>query len=167
MKPELPLSRVLPASDIPPGGRTVRIEASAEERKAVAKTLGLPAIASLTANFTAKPSGRDRIAVTGRVRADVTQLCVISAEPLEAHVEEEVELSFSPDGVAFDDMSPDIADDAPDLMENEQIDLGVVAVEFLSLGLEPYPRKPGAVFAPEPIADETRNPFSVLRDLKQ
>ena len=42
------------------------------------------------------------------------------------------------------------------------VDLGALATEFLILGLDPYPRKPGAVFEPprERAADE--GPFAAL-----
>jgi hypothetical protein len=47
------------------------------------------------------------------------------------------------------------------------VDLGVLATEFLILGLDPYPRKTGAVFQPlqERGIDET--PFSALGALKK
>ena len=48
--------------------------------------------------------------------------------------------------------------------------LGQVAVEFLALGLDPYPRKPGAQFAagPEPeIGEKTRQPFASLAALRK
>ena len=34
----------------------------------------------------------------------------------------------------------------PDEIVNGKIDLGAVAAEFLALGLDPYPRKPGVDF---------------------
>ena len=33
------------------------------------------------------------------------------------------------------------------------VDLGAVATEFLLLGIDPYPRKPGAVFEAPPAGD--------------
>ena len=35
----------------------------------------------------------------------------------------------------------------PDEIMDGQIDLGALAAEFLVLGLDPYPRKPGADFS--------------------
>ena len=47
-----------------------------------------------------------------------------------------------------------------------RIDLGVLAAEFLALGLDPYPRKPGADFAAPAEADiSTDSPFAALRQL--
>ena len=39
--------------------------------------------------------------------------------------------------------------DPPDEIIDGTIDLGQLAAEFLALGLDPYPRKPGALFASE------------------
>jgi hypothetical protein len=47
------------------------------------------------------------------------------------------------------------------------VDLGALATEFLILGLDPYPRKPGAIFQSpqQTVADES--PFSSLAALKK
>ena len=48
------------------------------------------------------------------------------------------------------------------------VDLGAIATEFLLLGIDPYPRKPGVVF--EALADDeydTAQPFSALAALKK
>jgi hypothetical protein len=44
-----------------------------------------------------------------------------------------------------------------------------VVAEFLVLGIDPYPRKPGEVFTPpEPAGDAKRdNPFAALEKLKK
>jgi len=53
-------------------------------------------------------------------------------------------------------------EDAPDPIVDGKIDLGALAVEFMALGLDPYPRKPGAEFTP-PASDEALDsPFDAL-----
>jgi hypothetical protein len=47
------------------------------------------------------------------------------------------------------------------------IDLGAVATEFLLLGLNPYPRKPGVEFQPPPDASSDEGPFAALAALKK
>ena len=70
------------------------------------------------------------------------------------------------------DQIPDVIDpdapDGPEPLVNGAADLGAVATEFLLLGIDPYPRKPDAVFdAPEgPGQDAGANPFAVLAKLK-
>ncbi len=60
-----------------------------------------------------------------------------------------------------------MAEDPPEPIVNGAIDLGALAVEFLMLGLDPYPRKPGAVFEPviAPV-DPADHPFAALGALK-
>ena len=43
------------------------------------------------------------------------------------------------------------------------VDLGALATEFLILGLDPYPRKPGAVFQPPPEAKPDESPVRRAR----
>ena len=48
------------------------------------------------------------------------------------------------------------------------VDLGAVASEFLLLGIDPYPRKPGVKFEPPPRAgDAAAHPFAALEALKK
>ena len=47
------------------------------------------------------------------------------------------------------------------------VDLGVVATEFLSLGIDPYPRKAGVEFAAPAVEDDTPHPFAALAALKK
>ena len=42
------------------------------------------------------------------------------------------------------------------------VDLGAIATEFLILGLDPYPRKPGAVFEPPRERDSDGGAFAAL-----
>jgi hypothetical protein len=47
------------------------------------------------------------------------------------------------------------------------VDLGALATEFLILGLDPYPRKAGAVFQPPARAQPDESPFAALAKLKK
>ena len=58
------------------------------------------------------------------------------------------------------------AEDPPDPLVGDHIDLGAVAREFVALGLDPYPRKPGVVFAYEEDAPGEESPFARLAALK-
>jgi hypothetical protein len=59
-------------------------------------------------------------------------------------------------------------DDPPDTIIDGKIDLGALAAEFMALGLDPYPRKPGVAFA-EIVDDEVieESPFAQLAGLKK
>jgi len=170
-----PFSRPLRVDALPGKGATQSIEADADERTALAKLNHLPAIASLSATFKLSRSGRDSVRVTGAVRAEVTQVCVVTLEPFPASVDEPVDILFEPPakdpkqrGGAEKEEDLDLtAADPPDVIVDGVIDLGVLAAEFLALGLDPYPRKPGVAFAAPARADDTPSPFAALAELKQ
>ena len=42
------------------------------------------------------------------------------------------------------------------------VDLGAIATEYFLLGIDPYPRKEGAVFEPRLAKDPAANPFAAL-----
>ena len=164
---------------LPDLGREVTIEATEAERDALATQLGIPAIKRLTATFRVRPIAKDGVRVTGEVRGEVTQTCVVSLEPVDEAVVEPVDLKFLPpsaiepekliraededrEGIELD---PN-AEDPPEPLIDNLIDLGVIAAEFLALGLDPYPRKPGVTFvSPEP-EEPLPSPFAALAKLK-
>ena len=131
------------------------------------------AIAKLSASFTLRRSGRDGAKVSGVVRADVTQVCIVTLEPFAASVDEPVDVVFAPPAKAVparrgvqEEVNLDLtAEDPPDTIVDGVVDLGALAAEFLALGLDPYPRKPGVEFA-EPAPSETDSPFAALAGLK-
>jgi uncharacterized metal-binding protein YceD (DUF177 family) len=57
------------------------------------------------------------------------------------------------------------ADDPPDVLEGDALDLGAYVVEHLTLEIDPFPRKPGAAFVP-PEPEPEASPFAVLKGLK-
>lgn len=59
------------------------------------------------------------------------------------------------------------AADAPEPLIGGGVDLGEIATEFLILGLDPYPRKPDAIFQLAPAGDDSANPFAALAALKK
>ena len=64
---------------------------------------------------------------------------------------------------ASDEETPD----PPEPIENGIIDLCRVATDALYLAVDPYPRKPGAVFKPVvEAADPEDHPFAALKALK-
>jgi hypothetical protein len=52
----------------------------------------------------------------------------------------------------------------PEPLVGGVVDLGAIATEFLVLGLDPYPRKPGAIFEPPQEREPDENPFAALAD---
>jgi len=141
------------------------------ERTAIAKALGLVAISRFDVRFNVRRIAADGLQVTGTVSATVTQTCVVTLDPVENEVDEAVDLSFSPsadtDPGDVDAEAPFEAPDPPEALVNGRIDLAAIAVEFLQLGLDPYPRKPGAEFQASADGDQIESPFSALASLKR
>lgn len=171
--PDLPLSRPIAVDDIPSDGLTLTVRASEAERAALARLNGLVALASLEAPLRLRHEPGGGVGVTGTVEAAVTQTCVVSLEPFEARVQEPVDVHFlSPAGLesfraarqrALAQDDPEEVDE-PDLVEDGRIDVGALVAEHLTLGLDPYPRKPGATLPiTVPEDDESTSPFAVLR----
>lgn len=169
-----PFSRLVRVESVSADGLEQTIEANEAERAALAKLNGLPGIARLTARFALNRAGRGLIRVRGEVHAEVTQSCVVSLEPIEATVDEPVDVRFAlPPGESAGRRGPPAAaeaeslaldgEDPPDPIVDGRIDLGALAAEFMVLGLDPYPRKPGADFAPPAAEGEgASGPFAGL-----
>ena len=165
-----PLTRVVRIEALPMEGQTVTIEASAAEREALAKLYDLPAIAALTATLRVEPAGQGGARVTGAVRGELTQICVLTLEPFPATVEEAVDVRFAPGAeeesarrAARETLTLSLADeDGPDPVIDGKIDLGALAAEFFALGLDPYPRKPGAEFVAPAEPAPGDSPFAAL-----
>ena len=90
-----PLSRPVDVMNLPPQGTEIRVEATTEECNALAKDFGLPGIRSLSGDFKLKSSVKG-VHVTGTVRADVTQICVVTLDSFDSVIEEDVEESERP-----------------------------------------------------------------------
>jgi hypothetical protein len=165
-----PLHRLVTVDDVPPEGLDVTVEATTEEREALALLLGLPAVHALTGTFSVKGSPR-RLRVVGRVDARVRQICVVTLDAFEADLSEDVDITFAePQPPAADVAHPhtelSLERDLPDDIVDGKIDLGALTAEFLALGLDPYPRKPGVSFSYESREQPEASPFAALSRLK-
>jgi uncharacterized metal-binding protein YceD (DUF177 family) len=171
MTEEKLFSRVVRVDAIPREGQVIAIEAAPSEREELASLYRLPAIAALTATLRVEPWGRGGARVTGAVHGEVTQTCVVSLDPFPATVDEEVDVRFAPQTAASsgsvatkeaETFSP-VDEDEPDPIIDGTIDLGALTAEFLALGLDPYPRKPGLAFDEQRTNPEpTDSPFAAL-----
>lgn len=162
MTPEFPHPLVL--AHVPAGGQALRLEADPEQCAALARRMGILAVHSLTAELTLRPVEQGRIAVTGRLRAEVEQECVVSLEPVRQRVEEDVAWRLLPDG-----MEPSDGDDDPDDIEGPGgvADVGEALAQQLSLALDPYPKAPGARRPDDPGDTGPHGPFAMLAKLKR
>ena len=159
-------------ADIPATGRRFDLAADAGVRAAIAKFAGLLALPRFAATFELTRHGHDSVRVEGHISATVEQSCVFTLEPMEGQVEEDVDLVCAPpreptpsDGSRDEHAQPS---EPPETVRDGVVDLGAIAIEFLILGIDPYPRKPGAVFhAPQTEENVASRPFAALAALKK
>jgi len=161
-------------AQIPEGGLHRELEADEAQRKAMAELAGVREVVSAHASLDVTPKSGGRFHVAGRVRARIGQTCVVTLDPIESELDEPIDLMFAPpeqipalsalvdDGGEGDD---DI--DPPEPIEGGVIDLGRLATDALFLGIDPYPRKPDAVFDHEVTPPDPKDhPFAALKALK-
>jgi uncharacterized metal-binding protein YceD (DUF177 family) len=160
---------------IPDTGLHRDIEADGAAREAMAEVAGLREILSARASLDVTPERGGRVHVTGHVRARIGQTCVVTLDPIENEIDEPIDLIFAPP-----EQIPDLSDlvdeaaeseteipDPPEPIINGVIDLGRLATDALFLAVDPYPRRPDAVFDP-PVetADPIDHPFAALKALR-
>jgi hypothetical protein len=170
---ERPWSVPVSLHDIPESGRHLELLADETIRAAIAKTAGLRALPRLEAIFDVTRRGSSGLHVLGRVSATVGQVCVVTLDPLENQIDETFDVTFLPGATPGDAARTHVlevaSDDEPEIepLINDTIDLGAIATEFLLLGIDPYPRKPEAVFEAPPTEDAVDHPFAALARLRK
>jgi uncharacterized metal-binding protein YceD (DUF177 family) len=159
-------------AQIPEGGLHRELDADEVQRKAIADIAGLREVLSAHASFDVTPKSGGRFHVAGQVRARVGQTCVVTLDPIETEIDETIDLMLAPPEQipALSDLVDDAAEDdvdPPEPIEGGIIDLGRLATDALFLGIDPYPRKPDAVFNHEVTPpDPEDHPFAALKALK-
>lgn len=156
--------------DIPEDGRSFTLEPDAETRAAIAAAAGLRDLPQLAATFDLTRRDADGLRVVGQVSATAEQTCVVTLEPLLNAIEQNVDLLFMPQIISPEPLadneplraSAEAKLNGPEPLLDGVVDLGALAVEFLILGLDPYPRKPGVVFEAPQEHGSDAGPFAAL-----
>lgn len=170
--PAAPWSVPVTLAEVGETGLHRELDADAATRAAIAEGAALSALPRLQAVFDLTRRAHNGLHVVGRVSATVGQVCVVSLDPIENEIEEAIDLVFVPGGGAGSGRSEVLGldDETPEPLVNETVDLGALATEFLMLGIDPYPRKPEAVFE-APVKDESKeesgHPFAALAALQR
>ena len=157
--------------DVPETGLHLDLVADEATRAAVAGVAGVRGLPRLAATFDVVRQGGG-LKVTGEVAATVEQTCVVTLEPMTSDLREPIDLAFVPPRAderadeTEEELDPGAADE-PEPLVDGVADLGVAATEFLLLAIDPYPRKPDAVFEPPKAEDPGANPFAALAALKK
>jgi len=156
--------------NVPDTGLHLDLDADEEVRARLGAIAGVQSVSRLHASVALTRHGGG-LRAAGRVTATVGQTCVVSLEPLENYVDEPFDVLFVPneavtDASAVPVPAAEAVDDTRESLLDGIADIGAVGAEFFLLGIDRYPRKPGAVFA-LPVEDRTGDsPFAVLAKLK-
>src|SRR5215475_408704 len=153
--------------DVPETGLHLDLVADEHVRSGLAALAGVPDVRRLEAAIDLARHGNG-LRATGRVSATVAQTCVVTLEAIESQVDESIDVIFAPSstGDFADENTAFEADEPPEVLSDGTVDLGAIAAEFLLLGIDPYPRKPGAEFAPPAEEGAATSPFAALAKLR-
>lgn len=162
-EPRPEFSRPLALGLVGEAGREERLEATSAECAALAARFGILGIGRFGAVLKLRPEPDGPVLAEGRIRAEVTQACVVTLEPVVQEIDAPVAFRFLPAGVEPDD-EPDEVDEIE--THHGVADLGEAVAEALALALDPYPRAPDAELPPE-ASDGTAHPFGVLTGLRR
>jgi len=173
IRPAQPWHVPVRLEDVPETGLHLDLVADEHVRAGLAALAGVRDMPRLEAVLEVVRYGNG-LRATGRVSATVGQTCVVTLEPVQNEVEEPIDVIFAPaagDSSGEDLAAEELADgidavEPPEMLSDGIADVGVVAAEYLMLGIDPYPRKPGAEFNPPAEQGATVSPFAALAKLK-
>lgn len=171
-----PVSFPVNVARLPQKGLPVVIEADASQRAALAEAHGLTSVESYRADLLVTKWKRNGVKVSGRVEAEITQACIVTLEPVQSKIDEDVDAVLLPEDsklgregfhvggeILLDAEGPD----SPETFSGDTIDVGALAEEFFGLGVNPYPRKAGAAIPDstddvEPIESEFQKKLRLI-----
>ena len=153
-------------------GERLDLIADQAELGTIANRLGLPNIDRLEAHVCLSRNG-DVVRASGRLVAALEQSCVVTNQPMPAHVDDAFELVFMPEPAAADqDEEIELGGSDCDVVfyDGALIDLGTAISDTLALSLDPYPRSAGAAAVLKEagvLTEAEASPFAALAQLKK
>jgi uncharacterized metal-binding protein YceD (DUF177 family) len=184
-------SHLVNADDIDDKPLKLTISPDQAARSRLIKRLNILSLDDLEAQATLRRmSGNSVIHVQGHVRADITQTCVVSMEPVKSTIKESFEGWFTDKTktVSFVKARQDKKvkkghveipmleeHEDPEPMIDGKIDVGELVTQHVSLAINPYPHAKGVAFehgdedteqGQQAAAPNIENPFAALKDWK-
>jgi len=161
-------------------GKDFKFRATDEENHALARRYSVLSVDGLTAQCRIIPVKKGEFRLDATFRANIMQSCSISLDPVEDNISAEFTLVLQraprqkPNEKTEIDFRPDERD--IELLTTNLIDAGEMIAQYLSLEINPYPRKknatgewPGQKIIKEDdllLESEKKNPFEILKSLK-
>lgn len=171
-KPEL--SKVLFLKELDRAPAEFSFEAGPGERRRLAARLGLERIGALAVSGVLERTGPGEVRLYCDVAARLRQRCVVSLDAFDRNFRDSFTVEFKR---GLNDQAPGwVENEDPNAwvepLPDEDIDVGEIAVQFLALALDPYPKKPDVAVDGRNTsgghADVSRkSPFAVLEKLKR
>ena len=162
---KMSLSTVIDVDSLPFSGPQIcKIDCDDSECAELAARFGFAAVARLSARLKVKRAGPGHWNVTGRLQAEVTQLCGVTGEPVPESVDFTIEERYCRASEEGTDI--DVSLDGFEPLVDGAIDLGEVVAQTLAISVNPWPR---SVDAPHSFAvgeSEKEHPFAGLAALK-
>ncbi|MCB9989250.1 MAG: hypothetical protein H6868_07985 [Rhodospirillales bacterium] len=167
---------------------TLTITADEQQCRDLARRLGVEAVQSAAATVTLQRQNGNIIHVKGDLTAQVIQNCVVTLEPFEEQIEEDVEGWYLDEEQAVSlakvrherqsrggEVEVPILDerDDPEPVVDGMIDLGELATQCMSLAINPFPHAPGVMYElgddrESPVEPPRQpNPFAALKEWKK
>ncbi|OJT96209.1 MAG: hypothetical protein BGN82_05055 [Alphaproteobacteria bacterium 65-7] len=179
MTDTLPLSHSYNLARLGNAGDAVTFSADAEQRAAIARWSGVLSVEAFHVAVDVRKLGPVHFGLTFRLMADVTQACVVTLDPVPAHLEQNFSRELHFTGPARhrgerpaprdDESDVDLTaeEEGPEEIESLHYNLAGPVLEEYVLALDPYPRRPGVAFeAQTEGGGRPESPFAVLKGLK-
>jgi len=171
-----PLTRKIRVADIEENVDKTIVLTDAENAT-IKGLLELLELESLSFGYRLSSGSGGTVHLSGRLKADTIQTCVVILEPIPTAIDMALDVEFWPAAMIEDlgkraeDPSQSGVEDWPEPITAGVIDLGPIVYETLATALDPYPKKTGASFQwsqaePEAEAPES-GPFAALKQLKK
>jgi uncharacterized metal-binding protein YceD (DUF177 family) len=158
------ISTVIDIQSLPEAGAEYKLEPNDDERRAIAARLDVQSVDTLRGEFAIR-AVRGGVEIEMRINATVGRICVSSLEPMTEAIDEKIKISFERN-YSEDIECEDQDDILREPLDGEDIDIGELLVQHLSLGLDPYPRKAGALGLVDKYRDAaSTSPFDALKGL--
>mgnify|MGYP000232107639 CR=1 FL=1 len=166
--------------DVTNSPKTLKISASDKQKADVADRVGVDKIDELSADLElSRYDGGHIVKIQGELKALIHQKCVVSLETIETEVSETFDAYYiNPnDAVSFSAASKKIKQkkdleeapileewEDPEYMEEGTIDLGELVVQYLCLGMSPFPQSEETVFEEGDEGEELRQPSDLRKN---
>lgn len=147
---------------------------SPEALKNIAEWLNIEAITKLDAQLELMRKNAHQATLSGKIKANITQLCVLSLEPIHKKIHVDLHCHFTTEE---ENLTPEseIPEEDTESWDGKNLDLGRIILEELLLHIDLYPKKDNVILdnvdhvetSMHVVKKPSSNPFEVLKKLQK